>query len=234
MENQTRFDLNAAIESWRQELAAQADITAEARRELETHLRDSVAGLQQRGLNDEESFWLARRRVGRPQLLGEELKKANPFEVWRERLLWMALAVLAVSLWNSSATLIYLCIQMSAPQSYSLTSSIYIQTMLRTLPFFAFVIYLLQGRGQIFSRLAFLFQSRSRFVITAVGWFALNEGSFLFRWLTEQQRHTSFNVPVIYIWTDMLSTSIWPLTLIALIAWLLPAQNRKTAKTHLS
>ena len=56
MENQTRYDLNAAIENWRSELAAQVGLTTEIRRELETHLRDAIAGFQQRGLNDEESF----------------------------------------------------------------------------------------------------------------------------------------------------------------------------------
>ena len=78
MENQTRFNLNDAIENWRQELAAQASLTAEVRRELEAHLRDAIAGFQQHGLNDEESFSLARRRIGQPQQLSEEFVKANP------------------------------------------------------------------------------------------------------------------------------------------------------------
>jgi len=56
MENQTRFDLNAAVENWRNELAAQPNLAPDDRRELETHLRDAIAGFQQRGLNDEESF----------------------------------------------------------------------------------------------------------------------------------------------------------------------------------
>jgi len=107
MENQTRYDLNAAIENWRQELATQANLTAEVRRELETHLRDAIVGFQQRGLNDEESFWLARRRVGHPQQLDEEFVKANPVAVWRKRVLWMATAVLVVSLWTTSAGVIY-------------------------------------------------------------------------------------------------------------------------------
>ena len=94
METQTRYDLNAAIESWRLELAAQPNLTAEVRRELETHLRDAIAGFQQRGLNDEESFWLARRRVGQPQQLGEEFVKADPAAVWRERIFWMALGII--------------------------------------------------------------------------------------------------------------------------------------------
>jgi len=89
MENQTRYDLNAAIENWRQEMARQPNLASDDRRELETHLRDAITGFQQRGLNDEEAFWLARRRVGQPQQLAEEFMKANPAAVWRERILWI-------------------------------------------------------------------------------------------------------------------------------------------------
>lgn len=56
MTNPTRFDLNAAIENWRNELAAHPNLTADDRRELETHLRDAIAGFQQRGLTNEEAF----------------------------------------------------------------------------------------------------------------------------------------------------------------------------------
>lgn len=81
MENQARYDLNAAIENWRQELDAQLNLPPDVRRELESHLRDAIAGFQQQGLNDEESFCLARHRVGQPQHLGEEFVKANPAAV---------------------------------------------------------------------------------------------------------------------------------------------------------
>jgi hypothetical protein len=60
-------------------------------------LRDTIAELQQRGLNEEESFWLARRRVGQPQQLGEEFAKADPAKVWRERVFWMAAGCFAFS-----------------------------------------------------------------------------------------------------------------------------------------
>ena len=53
METRTRFNLNAAIENWQQELAAQPGLAPEDRRELESHLSDSVAELRQRGLNEE-------------------------------------------------------------------------------------------------------------------------------------------------------------------------------------
>jgi hypothetical protein len=93
MENQTRFDLNAALENWRQELAAQPNLTSEDRRELETHLHDTIAELRRRGLNEEESFWLARRRVGKLEQLGEEFEKADPTKIWRERVFWMAISL---------------------------------------------------------------------------------------------------------------------------------------------
>ena len=93
MENQTRFDLNAAIGGWGQALAVQSGLSPDDRRELETHLRDAIAGFQQHGLNDEESFWLACRRVGQLQQLGDEFAKADPTKVWRERAFWMVLVL---------------------------------------------------------------------------------------------------------------------------------------------
>jgi len=94
MENRTRFDLNTAIENWRNELAAQPNFASDDRRELETHLRDAITAFQQRGLNDEESFWLAGRRIGQPQQLRDEFEKANPTGVWRERIFWLALGII--------------------------------------------------------------------------------------------------------------------------------------------
>ena len=98
METQTRFDLDAAIAKWQQELAAQADLAPIVRRELETHLRDTVRELQGRGLGNEESFWLARRRVGQPGQLGEEFAKSDPANLWRERTFCIATALLVVKL----------------------------------------------------------------------------------------------------------------------------------------
>ena len=100
METQTRFNLNAAIQNWQQELVAQSNLTAEMRRELETHVRDTVAELQRRGLNDEESFWLACRRVGQPNELGEEFGKADPAKACREGVLWIAVAFFGLYLWQ--------------------------------------------------------------------------------------------------------------------------------------
>jgi hypothetical protein len=101
MENQTRFNLEAALQEWRQEMAAQPNLAPEARRELETHVRDTVAELQRRGLNDEESFWLARRRVGQPHELANEFKKADPAKAGRQQALRIAGTFLALYLWQA-------------------------------------------------------------------------------------------------------------------------------------
>ena len=99
MENQTRYDLNAAVENWRNELAAQPHLAPDDRRELETHLRDAIAGFQQRGLNDEESFWLAHRRVGQPEKVGAEFRKVSLTKTRWESLFWFAFVVLAIPMW---------------------------------------------------------------------------------------------------------------------------------------
>lgn len=49
MKNQTRLDLNAAIQNRQQELGAQTNLVPEVRRELETLHRASVGQLPQTG-----------------------------------------------------------------------------------------------------------------------------------------------------------------------------------------
>ena len=90
--------MNAAVESWRAELAAQAGLTAEIRRELEAHLQDCIAGFQRGGLSDHESFQLARQRIGQPRQLGTEFKKAmNTNSHWSRPLTFGAWALFAIS-----------------------------------------------------------------------------------------------------------------------------------------
>ncbi len=101
METETRFDLNAAIVNWQQELAAQPDLTPVVRRVLESHLRDTFAEMQDRGLNNEESFWLAQRRTGRPQQVAEEFAKADPGRAWRDRAFWIIAFLLVENFWST-------------------------------------------------------------------------------------------------------------------------------------
>lgn len=111
MEIGTRFNLNAAIQNWHMELAAQPLLAPEDRRELESHLRESIATLRQSGLNEEESFWLARRRLGQPKPLAEEFLKEEPARVWRKRLFWLVLAPLTFQLWCIASSTV--CVMLS-------------------------------------------------------------------------------------------------------------------------
>ena len=96
METQSRFDLNHAVAAWRQEVAAQTAISLEQARELETHLLDALPDLQQRGLTEEEAFWLARRRLGKPEDIAADFALTSPATVWRERVFWIALGALTI------------------------------------------------------------------------------------------------------------------------------------------
>ncbi len=95
MENHTPFDLNAAIRCWRNQLAISPQFRVEDVEELEGHLRESVNELHAKGLAVEESFWLATRRLGSREELGTEFSKTNRGCVWRARMFWGLLGVLA-------------------------------------------------------------------------------------------------------------------------------------------
>jgi hypothetical protein len=104
----SNFNLTAAVETWRNELAAQPQLTQDDRRELERHLTDSMADYRGRGLADDEAFWLARRRIGQPQQLADEYEyeKANPVNVWRQRIFWIALAIFVWRLFSNIVSVV--------------------------------------------------------------------------------------------------------------------------------
>ena len=93
----TPFDLNQAIQQWRDGLAQSPAIRGENLDELEVHLRDSVATLQARDLSAEEAFLVATKRVGSGAVLGKEFGKVNAVNVWVERCLW---ALVALQVWG--------------------------------------------------------------------------------------------------------------------------------------
>ncbi len=84
------FNLNAAVESWRQELSAQRHLTPDARRELETHLFDSFSEMRKCGDSEEEAFVRARKRTGELSLLNREFKIAMKTMIHKERPLAIA------------------------------------------------------------------------------------------------------------------------------------------------
>jgi hypothetical protein len=93
METTTSFDLNQAIQRWRENLAQSPAFRRENLDELESHLRDSVASLQERDLSTEEAFLIATQRIGKDRALEREFSKVNAQSVWLERVLWMLIGI---------------------------------------------------------------------------------------------------------------------------------------------
>jgi hypothetical protein len=235
METQTRFDLNAALENWRQELAAQPGLAADNRRELEAHLRDAIAGFQQRGLNDEESFLLARHRIGQPQRLGEEFEKADPAKVWRERIFWMVLFYFLMG--TLSTVPWFMGILFSKPGAGGNLPASVLVFLLRVSPLIAIV---LLGAGKMtrqFSRLIQLVDGRFRlasaaFILILIS-SVLQYFGIMLSDLNFEALQTSVGIPFQHhaISIGQILPPVVALFILALLLiWLMPAQNRKTPK----
>ncbi len=236
MENQTRYDLNAAIENWRQELAAQTGLTPDVRRELETHLRDAIAGFRQRGLNDEESFWLARRRVGQPQQLGEEFVKADPAKVWRERIFWMCLAVFLIGVFGRIREgMVFALLPVHPAGRFGGVAGLTLVLSSILTPLAVVLIALLMRSEKIIRRLSKLrpfFENRLRLAFTAFVCIAISStlGAISQTMYATRMHLNGINYPVPAIWQTAISSCFYPLCFALLVIWLLPVQNRKTPK----
>lgn len=96
METTTAFDLNQAIQQWRENLRRLPAFRCGNLDELESHLRDSIATLQATGLSPEEALLIAARRLGSDNALAIEFGKFNTRIVWFSRVLW---ALIGIQLW---------------------------------------------------------------------------------------------------------------------------------------
>ena len=254
MENQTRFDLNAAVENWRNELAAQPNLASDDRRELETHLRDAIAGFQQRGLNDEESFWLARRRVGQPPQLGDEFTKADPVKIWRERAFWTLAATLLIQLCSQTVSFFWFSTRYNLlgylehlwPQTKGKTDFLscvsFVESFSRYLPLLSFVLVMgfimslpRERLNQCVCKFQLFFKSRFRFLLS----FTLFFSAYFLMLLNFALRADVFYEGSYEVYTSPrtrivsilgIEYAIFPILLAVLIIWLMPTQNRKTSK----
>jgi hypothetical protein len=243
MENQTRFDLNAAVENWRNELAAQPNLASDDRRELETHLRDAIAGFQQRGLNDEESFWLARRRVGQPQQIGEEFVKADPTKVWRERAFWGMLALFLSSILIGVIRVMAFNLQIvrTPLESDSLQM---MQEIARDVVAFSPILIplviamLVRSEKMVhrLSKLTRLIENRLRLTIGVLGIIAMAAAFVMVAAITHNAKIKSMGLDLarlhltVSIGDVLLSACFYPLMIALVLILLLPTQNRKTPK----
>lgn len=100
------FELEKSILEWKSSFHKSSSVSEEFIEELETHLRESILVLNRKGLNDEESFFVAMKRLGYATALDEEFKKNRPLGVNQDRLIWMLSGYLGITLCGILATTI--------------------------------------------------------------------------------------------------------------------------------
>jgi len=81
--------LDRLIREWRSRMRQEEAFTGTDLDELESHLRDEVEALQNKGLSEEEAFLISARRLGDGDRLGEEFLKINSGTIWKQRIFWM-------------------------------------------------------------------------------------------------------------------------------------------------
>jgi hypothetical protein len=219
MEPKTRFNLSAALQNWREELAAQPHLTAENRRELEAHVTDTIAEMQQRGLSDEESFWLARRRVGWPKELGQEFANVGPKNPGREWVLWIAVAFYVLNLWQNISTLLVVPIAMRVLGNFY---------WIQLAPSLSYVVAALLGiyvaRSGFWPKLintCFFIRSRARFFATC-SFFVVKGAMDLVAILDYHYSNSQFTIQQLVAEFLIRGGFIWSAFLLAIILWLLP------------
>lgn len=79
MENRTRFNLIEAVGNWKKSFSNSHSMTPDNIEELESHLLDEIDNLKLKGLNEEESFLIATKRMGTKESLVSEFSKLNIF-----------------------------------------------------------------------------------------------------------------------------------------------------------
>ncbi|MEA5031746.1 MAG: permease prefix domain 1-containing protein [Sphaerochaeta sp.] len=80
------FDLESQIRQWKTHVYSTGSIGQNDMEELESHLRDSMDELTDRGLSTEEAFLLAVRRMGDIEVIHEEFSKISTEDLWRQLL----------------------------------------------------------------------------------------------------------------------------------------------------
>jgi hypothetical protein len=80
------FDLEAEVREWRNYLRARGSILESDVEELEGHLREEYAVLSAEGLQPDEAFLIAAKRIGNADALAREFAKVNVERLWKQLL----------------------------------------------------------------------------------------------------------------------------------------------------
>jgi hypothetical protein len=88
------FNLEENLRNWRENFQSAEAMRGSDVDELDQHVRDSIAGLQSKGLSEQEAFAVATHCVGGSELLAGEFAKVNGRHMWTQRVFWMIAGVL--------------------------------------------------------------------------------------------------------------------------------------------
>jgi len=91
------------VENWKQQLLQHQTMTASDIDELQIHLLEEMDNLIVTGLNQEEAFLIASRRIGNPKDISCEFAKINNVVIWKNRFFWMIIGILILQIFSSCA-----------------------------------------------------------------------------------------------------------------------------------
>ena len=226
METQTRFSLDRALTAWRQEVGAQPGLSPDQARELEIHLIECIDDLKRRGLREEEAFWVACRRLGPGAEIAAEFVKAEPSRLWRERVYWMAVGVLASFLWHSvfaiGANVLGNTLRRSGINPGMWWNQGLYLVSYSALAWLAFII----ARGRMPKPIQFLIDrlgSPRRLAWGLCALIAVGLGfSWISMWLYSRSHASSVGTGQIDIWPSLLMTVAWPALMAFVVIRLAP------------
>jgi hypothetical protein len=98
MGGETMFELKTELEKWRTQLSSNEACQESDLNELESHLKDNIEELNKKGLSEEESYWIAKHRLGDTEALNIEFSKVNQAFIWRKRMLLLLLGYFVFTL----------------------------------------------------------------------------------------------------------------------------------------
>ncbi len=93
MEAPNQFQLELAVDGYLQQLQTKGNYTQDDIMELKSHLLDNVDELKQKQLSDEEAFIIAKKRLGKDEVLHAEYKKVNGIFFYNRDLFVIVLSI---------------------------------------------------------------------------------------------------------------------------------------------
>ena len=97
------FDLETALDQWRQSLDSSGDFNKDQQEELTSHLRDELDNLAGNSLSDEEKWLVAQQRIGSVGTLQAAFTQQKGLGM--QKLIWGLQAIILLWLFNNLVTL---------------------------------------------------------------------------------------------------------------------------------